>query len=189
MQVETQTQQIPFLTQTPNSFSQTARNELNKGYYPTFNKDVQTVIKVLSPSFGWKRGNEVDAITILDPCAGHGEFLGAITRYIKHSHDPDNQKPYHFDSYAVELDADRFGKIKGVTQKVNASFFDVETTGVYNVILLNPPYNKLTGELLRWVKQSSRMLAYSGLMGLIIPEYELADQEMLDFLKNRSEER
>ena len=44
------------LTTTINSsFSRTRGNELNKGYYPTFPTDIQTVLRILEPSFGLEK--------------------------------------------------------------------------------------------------------------------------------------
>ncbi|WP_246561856.1 DUF6094 domain-containing protein [Geobacter grbiciae] len=165
------------LTTTINSsFSRTRGNELNKGYYPTFPADVQTVLHILEPSFGWKsrRYNALKTISVLDPCAGEGEFLTTVTRWLKRRFAASNGSPHEILSYAVELDAGRFARIHGTTQKLNSSFFDVELSGKFNLILLNPPYNKAAGnELVTWMEKTAPLLAYEGVMILIIPEYEL----------------
>jgi len=129
------------LTTTINSsFSRTRENELSKGYYPTFPSDVQTVLRILEPSFGWKsrRYNALKTISVLDPCAGEGEFLTTVTRWLKRRFAASNGSPHEILSYAVELDAGRFARIHGTTQKLNSSFFDVELSGKFNLILLNP---------------------------------------------------
>jgi 16S rRNA G966 N2-methylase RsmD len=165
------------LTTTINSsFSRTRGNELNKGYYPTFPSDVQTVLRILEPSFGWKsrRYNALKTISVLDPCAGEGEFLATVTRWLKKRYAASSGSLHEILSYAVELDTGRFARIHGTTQKLNASFFDVEISGKFNLILLNPPYNKAAGnELVTWMEKSAPLLAYEGVMILIIPEYEL----------------
>ncbi len=172
------------LTTTPTSFSRARGNELKKGYFPTFPSDVKTVIKTLNLVFGWKsRGAEQKIFTILDPCAGEGEFLSAVTRHVKRMYrKTQNPHPHDILSYAVELDASRHDKIVSVTQKLNASFFDVEASGKFSLVLLNPPYNRSGGELVSWVQKSAPLVAHGGLMALIIPEYELKG-EMLALLK------
>ena len=165
------------LTNTINSsFSRTRGNELNKGFYPTFPTDIQTVLHIVEPSFGWKnrRYNALKTISVLDPCAGEGEFLTTVTRWLKRRYAAANGSPHEILSYAVELDTNRFDKIHGATQKLNTSFFDVEISGKFNLILLNPPYNKAAGnELVTWMEKTAPLLAYEGVMVLIIPEYEL----------------
>ena len=125
------------LTNTINSsFSRTRGNELNKGFYPTFPTDIQTVIHVVEPSFGWKnrRYNALKTISVLDPCAGEGEFLTTVTRWLKRRYAAANGSTHEILSYAVELDTNRFDKIHGATQKLNTSFFDVEISGKFNLI-------------------------------------------------------
>ncbi len=165
------------LTASINSaFSRTRGNELNKGYYPTFPSDVQTVLKTLEPSFGWKsrRSNPLKTISVIDPCAGEGDFLTTVTKWLKRRNAAADGSPHEILSYAVELDAGRFARIHGTTQKLNASFFDVEIAGKFNLILLNPPYSRAAGnELATWVEKTAPLLAYEGVMVLIIPEYEL----------------
>ena len=112
------------LTTTINSsFSRTRGNELNKGYYPTFSYDVQTVLRILEPSFGWKsrRYNPQKIISILDPCAGEGDFLATVTKWLKRCNAAANGAPHEILSYAVEMDASSFARIHGATQKLNSS--------------------------------------------------------------------
>ena len=168
------------ITPQVNTCSRTKGNEEKKGYYPTFSTDINNILKVLKPSYGWKsRGASHKNMCIFDPCAGEGHFLHAVTREFKNDYKKvSDPEPTNIEAYAVELDTDRFKRIKGTSQKLNSSFFDTSATGKFSVILLNPPYNKNCGELVRWVDKAAPMLAYPGVMVLIIPEYELVKPEM-----------
>lgn len=163
------------LTFSPSKFSRTKGNNLKKGYYPTFPKDVELVEKVIDISFGWnKRSVEEKRLTIFDPCAGSGQFLNSIARYARKR--AAGLKGTDVVTYAVELDSDRFLKIRGVDQKLQGSFFDTEVSGKFDILLLNPPYNKHSGELLSWVEKAAPMVSQRGIMVLIIPEYELTEK-------------
>lgn len=160
-------------------------NEMAKGYFPTFPKDIQTILKIVcgNNNFGYNcsnRNKELHTLSIFDPCAGEGDFLNAVTRYLKKdlASKGDNHFPYSIDAYAVELDKDRFEKIKGTHQKINASYFDVQVAGKFNVVLLNPPYNRNGGELVEWVNRTAGKVAHNGIMVLIIPEQELIQPDM-----------
>jgi DNA-directed RNA polymerase subunit RPC12/RpoP len=178
-----------------NSFSRTAANELAKGYYPTHPKDISLLCKLLHLNGGYTRGNgkKRKSLSICDPCAGHGAFLRAIKRrflslHTKYVHQMSccNNGYYGFDirSYAVELDANRCDEISGCYQKLNASFFDVSVSGMFDVVLLNPPYNRQSNKLLKWMESATRTLRITGCMILIIPDYELKKPQMLEFIKD-----
>lgn len=166
--------------------SRTRGNEVAKGYYPTFTKDINTIIKILKPETGgYSRYKEPQTVAILDPCAGEGDFLTVVTRHFRRAYramGADGMQ-HTAESYAVELDKDRFQKIHGATQKINSSYFDVDFTGSFSLILLNPPYNKKADELVNWVRSCASLLAYAGVMVLIIPEYELIREEMQKVIK------
>ncbi|MDO3380418.1 DEAD/DEAH box helicase family protein [Geoalkalibacter halelectricus] len=172
------------LTATPSAHSRVRGNELAKGYYPTFPKDVEKILEVLDPAFGWKSRNQSDkVISILDPCAGEGAFLSTVSGEIKNDYKKAFSPANHdILSYAVELDQSRCDKIRRVACKINASFFDVDIVGKFSLILLNPPYNRNAPELLQWMQKCTPRLSYRGVMVLIIPEYELKGA-MVEYLK------
>jgi hypothetical protein len=171
------------LTAGVNSHSRIKGNELAKGYYPTFPRDVEMIKSVVKIDFGYdQRSVEERPITLFDPCAGEGLFLHSMVRYAKRIAEGSQIKNPRVLSYAVELDLDRCTKIRGVDQKINASFFETTTSGSFDLILLNPPYNKNTGELVSWIDKAAPMLSYRGVMVLIIPEYELKGK-LIDVLR------
>lgn len=171
-------------TQNINTHFRSKGNELSKGYYPTFPRDVEMVAKTLKFDFGWDyRSISEKRISILDPCAGEGLFLQRIMRYAKKAAKGTEVKNVTVGSYAVELDAARFDKIQGTDQKIKGSFFDTTNNGGrFSVIILNPPYNRNCGELVSWVEKASPMVAHGGVMALVIPKYELK-REMIETLR------
>ena len=157
-----------------NQHSRVKGNELAKGFYPTFPRDVELVKKVVSINFGWdQKSIHEKMVTIFDPCAGEGVFLSSMVRHARQAAQASNVKNAVVASFAVELDGDRFRKIRGTDQKLNSSFFDTTNTGSFDIILLNPPYNRNGGELMSWVEKAAPMVSKRGVMVLIIPEYEL----------------
>ena len=169
--------------ETINPHSRTKGNELAKGYYPTFPADVELVKKVISISFGWDRTSVHEKmVTIFDPCAGEGAFLSSMVRHAKQAAKESSAKNTAVASFAVELDAERFKKIRGTDQKLHASFFDTTNSGSFDIILLNPPYNRNAGELTNWLEKASPMVSSRGVMVLIIPEYELKGK-IIDILR------
>ena len=71
-------------TEKINNHSRTKGNELAKGFYPTFPRDVELVKKVISINFGWDRTSiHEKMVTIFDPCAGEGAFLTNMVRHAK----------------------------------------------------------------------------------------------------------
>ena len=171
-------------TEKINTHFRTRGNELAKGFYPTFPRDVELVKRVVAINFGWDRTSVHEKfVTILDPCAGEGAFLSNMVRHAKQAAARSCAKNTGVASYAVELDAERFGRIRGIDQKLNSSFFDTTSTGSFDIILLNPPYNRNGGELIAWVDKVAPMVAKRGLMVLIIPEYELQGK-MTELLRN-----
>ncbi len=157
-----------------NQHSRVKGNELAKGFYPTFPRDVELVKKVVSVNFGWdQKSVHEKLVTIFDPCAGEGVFLSNMVRHAKQAANKSSAKNKGVASFAVELDGDRFKKIRGADQKLNTSFFDTTNTGSFDILLLNPPYNRTGGELINWVEKAAPMVAHRGVMVLIIPEYEL----------------
>jgi len=170
-------------TENINSHSRTKGNELAKGFFPTFPDDVELVKKVVNVSFGWNRTSiHQKLVTIFDPCAGEGTFLSSMVRHARQEANRSSAKNTAVASFAVELDAERFGKIRGVDQKLNSSFFDTTSTGSFDMLLLNPPYNRNTGELIAWIEKASPMVSKRGVMALIIPEYELKGK-MIELLR------
>ncbi len=171
------------ITSPVNTHSRAKGNELAKGYYPTFPLDVEMIKSVIEVNFGFdQRSIEEKRICIIDPCAGEGTFLQSMVRHAKRASNLTEVKNTQVRSYAVELDADRFSNIRGVDQKLNSSFFDTTNNGSFDLLLLNPPYNKNTGELVSWVDKAAPMVSYRGVMVLIIPEYELKG-DMLTVLR------
>ncbi len=171
------------ITSTINTFSRTKGNELSKGYYPTFPADAEMVKKTIEFNYGWNnRSVDEKRISIFDPCAGEGTFLGSIVRYARKAAKESTAKNAIVVSYAVELDETRYDKIRGADQKICASYFDTTTSGNLDIILLNPPYNRNTGELVQWVDKAIPMLSRNGVMVLIIPQYELKG-EMIEKLR------
>jgi len=161
-------------TEKINTHSRTKGNELAKGFYPTFPRDVELVRKVVSINFGWDRTSVHEKmVTIFDPCAGEGAFLSNMVRHAKQAATKASAKNTGVASFAVELDAERFKKIRGIDQKLNTSFFDTTNTGSFDILLLNPPYNRNGGELITWIEKAAPMVSKRGVMVLIIPEYEL----------------
>lgn len=157
-----------------NSHSRVRGNELAKGYYPTFPRDVEMVKSAVKVDFGWdQRSVEEKQVCIFDPCAGEGLFLQSVVRHAKKAANLSQTKNTQVASYAVELDADRFDKIRGIDQKLNSSFFETTNSGSFDIFLLNPPYNRNTGELVSWVDKAAPMVSHRGVLILIIPEYEL----------------
>ncbi|MBI1919658.1 MAG: DEAD/DEAH box helicase family protein [Geobacter sp.] len=157
-----------------NQHSRVKGNELAKGFYPTFPRDVELVKKVVSVNFGWdQKSVHEKQVTIFDPCAGEGVFLSNMVRHAKQAANQSCAKNTCVASFAVELDGDRFKKIRGADQKLNTSFFDTTNTGSFDILLLNPPYNRNGGELIDWVEKATPMVSHRGVMVLIIPEYEL----------------
>jgi len=171
------------LTANINSHFRTKGNEVSKGFYPTFPRDVEMIKQIIKFSFGYDY-NKVDekGTCIIDPCAGEGSFLTSMVRHARRSGNASGVKNINVLSYAVELDKDRFDKIRGVEQKINSSFFDTTNVGKFDTVLLNPPYNKNGNELLSWVEKSAPMVSYRGIMVLIIPKAEL-DSKMIHLLR------
>lgn len=166
-----------------NTHSRVKGNELAKGFYPTFPRDVELVKKVVKISFGWDRTSVHEKmVTLFDPCAGEGAFLSGMVRHAKQAARSSNAKNTAVASFAVELDADRFKKIRGTDHKINSSFFDTTNTGSFNILLLNPPYNRNGGELTSWIEKATPMVSKRGVMVLIIPEYELKGK-MIELLR------
>lgn len=166
-----------------NQHSRVKGNELAKGFYPTFSHDVELVKKVVSVNFGWdQKSVHEKLVTIFDPCAGEGVFLSNMVRHAKQAANRSCAKNTDVASFAVELDGDRFKKIRGTGHKFNTSFFDTTNTGSFDILLLNPPYNRNGGELLQWVEKAAPMVAHRGVMVLIIPEYELKGK-MIELLR------
>ncbi|WP_052465135.1 DEAD/DEAH box helicase family protein [Geoalkalibacter subterraneus] len=167
------------------TFSRTVANELAKGYYPTFAEDVKSISSVLSVDFSYShRGNSHNHLAILDPCAGEGRFLSAIKRKIvkDFGEDKDRYQPCEIASFGIELDEARFGKMRGCTQKIAGSFFDVKSEGGFQLILLNPPYNRQDDQCLLWLKRAQDLLTYRGALVFIIPEYEWHRKEMREYV-------
>ena len=166
-----------------NQHSRVKGNELAKGFYPTFPRDVELVKKVVKINFGWDRTSVHEKmVTLFDPCAGEGAFLSSMVRHAKQEAGKSNAKNTTVASFAVELDADRFKKIRGADHKINSSFFDTTNTGSFDILLLNPPYNRNGGELISWVEKAAPMVSKRGVMVLIIPEYELKGK-MIELLR------
>ena len=156
-------------TEKVNSHSRIQGNELAKGFYPTFPRDVELVKKVVKITFGWDRSSVHEKmVTLLDPCAGEGTFLSALVRHAKQAAASSNVKNSTVGSYAVELDAERSKKIHGCQHKLTASFFDTTNTGSFDILLLNPPYNRNGGELISWIAKAAPMVAKRGVMVLIM---------------------
>lgn len=170
-------------TEKINNHSRIKGNELAKGFYPTFPRDVELVRKVVAVSFGWDRTSVHEKmVTIFDPCAGEGAFLSSMVRHAKQAATGSSAKNTAVASFAVELDAERFRKIRGTDQKLNTSFFDTTNTGSFDIVVLNPPYNRNGGELASWVEKAAPMVSKRGVMVLIIPEYELKEK-MIELLR------
>src|SRR6266568_2604915 len=170
-------------TEKINTHTRTKGNELAKGFYPTFPRDVELVKKVISINFGWDRTSiHEKMVTIFDPCAGEGAFLTNMVRHAKQTATKSNAKNTTVGSFAVELDAERFKKIRGIDHKLNASFFDTTKTGSFDILLLNPPYNRNGGELITWIEKAAPMVSKRGVMVLILPEYELKGK-MIELLR------
>lgn len=166
-----------------NQHSRVKGNELAKGFYPTFPHDVELVKKVVSVNFGWdQKSVHEKLVTIFDPCAGEGGFLSNMVRHAKQAATHSSAKNTCVASFAVELDGDRFKKIRGTDQKFNTSFFDTTNTGSFDILLLNPPYNRNGGELISWIEKAAPMVSHRGVMVLIIPEYELKGK-MIELLR------
>ncbi|TSK07755.1 MAG: methyltransferase [Geobacter sp.] len=171
------------ITQDINNHFRTKGNEVAKGYFPTLTADVEMVKHVVSAHFGWdQRTASEKALSVFDPCAGEGAFLSSMVRHFRRDAKTSDVKNALVLSYAVELDKDRFEKVRGTEQKINSSFFDTTTAGKFDVVLLNPPYNKNGNELQNWVEKAAPMVHYQGAMVLIIPKAELK-KSMIDFLR------
>lgn len=166
-----------------NQHSRVKGNELAKGFYPTFPRDVELVKKVVKINFGWdQKSVHEKMVSLFDPCAGEGAFLSNMVRHAKQAATKASAKNTTVASFAVELDADRFKKIRGTDCKINSSFFDTTNTGSFDILLLNPPYNRNAGELISWVEKAAPMVSKRGVMVLIIPEYELKGK-MIELLR------
>ena len=168
-------------------FSRSAHNEFAKGYYPTHPKDIADIRELLKADFHWKtRGRDVDSFSIFDPCAGEGVWLRAMKNHARKEYkNMSDPHPCTITTTAIELDSVRFEKITGTHQKLNGSFFDINCSGTFSQILLNPPYNRQDNQILDWIKKSERMLSSTGMMILIIPDYEYARQDIQDFIAER----
>lgn len=173
-------------SQQTTAFSRTRSNELAKGYYPTDPRDVAHIAWALEPNYSWASRGQVSTLTIFDPCAGEGGFLSAIKRRLvanlkkkKSSYSPPVAE---IGTYAVELDQSRCDMIRGTQQKVCGSFFDMSVEGTFSIALLNPPYNRHDGELLSWLQKVAPSMTHSGIMVLIIPDYELHNPAMETYL-------
>ena len=166
-----------------NPHFRTKGNEVAKGFYPTFPRDVEMVKQIISANFGWDQRSVTEkGLTVIDPCAGEGSFLSSVVRHFKRDAKSSDVRNARVLSYAVELDKDRFDKIRATDQKINSSFFDTANAGNFDVVLLNPPYNKNGKELLSWVEKAAPMVTYRGAMVLIIPKAEL-NKEMVHLLR------
>lgn len=169
-------------SQKSSDFSRTVHNELAKGYYPTDPRDIAAIGRMIVPNLGYVSRGERPTLALLDPCAGEGRFLSAIKRSMAAALKSRPEVPYSVVSYAVEMDAVRFGKIRA-DQKLCGSFFDTEVAGEFSLILLNPPYHRNDPDgILNWVKKCARSLAYSGFLVLIVPEYEFRRPELQKFI-------
>ncbi|WP_224962763.1 DEAD/DEAH box helicase family protein [Geomonas subterranea] len=171
------------ITQDINNHFRTKGNEVAKGYFPTLLADVEMVKHVVSAHFGWDQRSATEkALSVFDPCAGEGAFLSGMVRHFRRDAKSSDVKNARVLSYAVELDKDRFEKVRGTEQKINSSFFDTTIAGSFDVVLLNPPYNRNGKELQNWVEKAAPMVHHQGAMVLIIPKAELK-KPMIDFLR------
>jgi superfamily II DNA or RNA helicase len=142
------------------------------------------VATTLKYDFGYDtRSVSEKRVSIFDPCAGEGLFLHRIVHHAKKASKATEVKGVTVGSYAVELDSERYEKIRGTDQKIKGSFFETTNNGGrFSIILLNPPYNRNGGELVSWVEKAAPMVAHGGVMALIIPKYELKG-EMIETLR------
>jgi len=170
------------LTSAVNTHFRTKGNEEKKGFYPTGPGNVDVTKSIIDFRYGWdSRSVDEKRICIFDPCAGEGAFLSSMVRHARKAGRASSAKNTVAVSYGVELDTERFAKVHA-DQKLNSSFFEVTTNGDFDLMLLNPPYNKNGKELLNWVKKAAPMVTHRGVMVLIIPKNEL-DAEMIKFLR------
>lgn len=139
------------------------------GYYPASPLAIKEIVKHL-----YCRGavpeKRYDTINILDPCAGEGLAIKQIGEALAVPTDH---------TYAVELDAERYNKVKENIPGVKvvdgpASFLGIQVTGYsFGLVYVNPPFDSELGggrrEEQAFTEKAARLLVRKGILVLVAP--------------------
>lgn len=156
------------------------------GYYPTPPVTLTHLTRLLRASPG-------SHLRLLDPCAGEGEALAAVTEGLREQ----GAQP---ESYGVELSTERAVKVAQVLDHtLCADWWDVTTRRrSYALLWLNPPYDwsrpePVEGEVGQGESKRQRMeyrflqatidkLAPGGVLVYLVPRAILGDQKAMRLL-------
>ena len=160
-------------------FPRVARNLAKAGYYPTDIDTVNACKRLVTPA------EDVNSLSILDPCCGLGEALTAFSEHL-------GAKEAITQSYGIEFDEERAYKAKqSLDTCIHADINDcVLGTQQFSLLFLNPPYgDKVTdhyhventdGSVNRLEKlfyqRCFSSLVFGGVLVLILPEYSFDKQ-------------
>ena len=142
------------------------------GYYPTPPEVARMIATFLTVS---EKGK---IFRLLDPCAGEGKALRIIADYLFKKY-PSRQ----FESYGIELDANRYIQAKELLDKVIQADALLETRisdNAFSLLFLNPPYDfsKKETEIYysssercerKFLERYTKKLAPDGVLVLIVP--------------------
>lgn len=159
-------------------------NDLAAGFYPTPLTEGKHLIQLLQMEPG-------RAYACFDPCCGEGTILRGFADEMK-------QAAVQFQTYGVELDANRYGKAKEQLDVVVRSGFEsmMISHDYFPLIFLNPPYNtelrteKANSEKMEFnfLKRAHLYLQDGGIMVYVIPYDRFARDDISYFLAKKYEE-
>ena len=142
------------------------------GFYPTPNRVVEIVARLVAPSYGERQEGTV--LRVIDPCCGTGEALALLADRIP------RPEWLGVETYGVELHDERAKEATARLDNVLASdlFRASIATGAFSVMLLNPPYDDESSAERRtehsFLRSSTRYLVTGGVLLYIIPRRRLA---------------
>ncbi len=169
-------------------FQRLARNFIKNGYFPTDTETTQHILSALTPA-------ESGHLRILDPCCGEGVALAEC----KHHLGADQTE-----AFGVEYDEERAWHAKQILDRcIHGDLQDcIISRRQFGLLWLNPPYGDLVADkaALSGYKGKGRprleklfyslanpLLAFGGLMVLIIPGYSL-DRELAGWIATHFEQ-
>lgn len=154
------------------------------GYYPTPPVTLQLLTRLL-------RGSPGSHLRLLDPCAGKGEALAAVSASLRGQ----GAQP---ESYGVELSAARYVQAAALLDHtLCADWWDVTTRRrSYALLWLNPPYDWEGGQKegtrqrmeYRFLQASIDKLAPGGVLVYLVPRSLLSDSRAMRLLSAHCEQ-
>ncbi|MFA5352695.1 MAG: DUF6094 domain-containing protein [Thermodesulfovibrionales bacterium] len=143
--------------QTITTFSRTAHNLINMGYYPTSQTDCEIIASYLTSDYG---------AVLLDPCCGTGAAVKTVAKEIR------GGSKY---CLGVEVEESRAeSAAESLDLVVTEDFFSLQIeAGSVGCVFLNPPYYSQEELHQSFIEKATRILTKKGVLILLIPEYEL----------------